>query len=171
MKKFLLIVSILMTAGLIAEAQSGLSIKDITGGKYAAETLSEVTMLAGGETYAVLTNEGKQVVEYSLKTGKQTRVLFDVSQSLRGKVDKISGYEMSPDGSRMLVWNKVKRIYRRSFTADYYIYNIQSRVLEPLSDFGPSNRPCGVLTAAISPSCATTTSSSSVCSTTTPRRR
>lgn len=141
MKKFLLIVSILMTAGLIAEAQSGLSIKDITGGKYAAETLSEVTMLAGGETYAVLTNEGKQVVEYSLKTGKQTRVLFDVSQSLRGKVDKISGYEMSPDGSRMLVWNKVKRIYRRSFTADYYIYNIQSRVLEPLSDFGPQQSP------------------------------
>lgn len=141
MKKFLLIVSILMTAGLIAEAQSGLSIKDITGGKYAAETLSEVTMLAGGETYAVLTNEGKQVVEFSLKTGKQTRVLFDVSQSLRGKVDKISGYEMSPDGSRMLVWNKVKRIYRRSFTADYYIYNIQSRVLEPLSDFGPQQSP------------------------------
>ena len=141
MKKFLLIVSILMTAGLIAEAQSGLSIKDITDGKYAAETLSEVTMLAGGETYAVLTNEGKQVVEYSLKTGKQTRVLFDVSQSLRGKVDKISGYEMSPDGSRMLVWNKVKRIYRRSFTADYYIYNIQSRVLEPLSDFGPQQSP------------------------------
>ena len=141
MKKFLLIVSILMTAGLIAEAQSGLSIKDITGGKYAAETLSEVTMLAGGETYAVLTNEGKQVVEYSLKTGKQTRVLFDVNQSLRGKVDKISGYEMSPDGSRMLVWNKVKRIYRRSFMADYYIYNIQSRVLEPLSDFGPQQSP------------------------------
>ena len=141
MKKFLLIVSILMTAGLIAEAQSGLSIKDITGGKYAAETLSEVTMLAGGETYAVLTNEGKQVVEYSLKTGKQTRVLFDVNQSLRGKVDKISGYEMSPDRSRMLVWNKVKRIYRRSFTADYYIYNIQSRVLEPLSDFGPQQSP------------------------------
>ena len=130
-----------MMAGLGAEAQSGLNIKDITSGKYAAETLGEVTMLAGGETYAVLTNEGKQVVEYSLKTGKQTRVLFDVSQSLRGKVDKISGYEMSPDGSRMLVWNKVKRIYRRSFTADYYIYNIQSRVLEPLSDFGPQQSP------------------------------
>ena len=141
MKKYLIIASFLMLAGLVAEAQSGLNIKDITSGKYAAETLGEVTMLAGGDTYAVLDNEGKKVVEYSLKSGNQTRILFDVSQTLRGKVDKISGYEMSPDGTRMLVWNKVKRIYRRSFTADYYIYNIQSRVLEPLSDFGPQQSP------------------------------
>lgn len=141
MKKYLIIASFLMMAGLVAEAQSGLNIKDITSGKYAAETLGEVTMLAGGGTYAVLDNEGKKVVEYSLKTGSQTRILFDVCQTLRGKVDKISGYEMSPDGTRMLVWNKVKRIYRRSFTADYYIYNIQSRVLEPLSDFGPQQSP------------------------------
>lgn len=141
MKKYLIIASFLMMAGLVAEAQSGLNIKDITSGKYAAESLGEVTMLAGGDTYAVLDNEGKKVVEYSLKSGSQTRILFDVSQTLRGKVDKISGYEMSPDGTRMLVWNKVKRIYRRSFTADYYIYNIQSRVLEPLSDFGPQQSP------------------------------
>ena len=141
MKKFLLIVSVLLMAGVSADAQKGLTVKDITSGKYAAETMSVVDMLAGGETYAVLDADGKKVIEYSVKTGKQTGVLFDADQTLRGKVDKINGYEMSPDGTRMLVWNKVKRIYRRSFTADYYIYNIQTRVLEPLSDFGPQQSP------------------------------
>ena len=141
MKKFLLIVSVLLMAGVSADAQKGLTIKDITSGKYAAETMSVVDMLAGGESYAVLDADGKKVIEYSVKTGKQTGVLFDADQTLRGKVDKINGYEMSPDGTRMLVWNKVKRIYRRSFTADYYIYNIQTRVLEPLSDFGPQQSP------------------------------
>ena len=161
MKKYLIIASFLVMAGLVAEAQSGLNIKDITSGKYAAESLGEVTMLAGGDTYAVLDNEGKKVVEYSLKTGNQTRILFDVSQTLRGKVDKISGYEMSPDGTRMLVWNKVKHIYRRSFTADYYIYNIQAL----------SNPPYGVLTAVTLLLSATIISTSSDCSMIMQRRR
>ena len=56
MKKYLIIASFLMMAGLVAEAQSGLNIKDITSGKYAAESLGEVTMLAGGDAYAILDN-------------------------------------------------------------------------------------------------------------------
>ena len=41
----------------------------------------------------------------------------------------------------MLIQTKTKSIYRRSFTAVYYLYNIASRKLEPLSDGGPQQVP------------------------------
>ena len=57
------------------------------------------------------------------------------------KIDSFDGYILSPDGTRMLIQTKTKSIYRRSFTAVYYLYNIASRKLEPLSDGGPQQVP------------------------------
>ena len=41
----------------------------------------------------------------------------------------------------MLIQTNTHKIYRRSFTADYYIYTIQSRKLEKLSTGGPQQIP------------------------------
>ena len=41
----------------------------------------------------------------------------------------------------MLIQTNTQKIYRRSFTADYYIYTIQSRKLEKLSTGGPQQIP------------------------------
>ena len=41
----------------------------------------------------------------------------------------------------MLIQTNTRPIYRRSFTADYYIYTIQSHKLERLSDGGPQQVP------------------------------
>lgn len=48
---------------------------------------------------------------------------------------------MSPDGKRLLIQTKTERIYRRSFTATYYIYTLQNNRLVPLSDNGPQQTP------------------------------
>ena len=48
---------------------------------------------------------------------------------------------MSPDGRRILIQTQTKPIYRRSFTAVYYIYDIRNNKLEPLSDGGPQQTP------------------------------
>ena len=141
MKKFLLFACFAMLSTASVMAQTNLNLKDITSGVYAPQTISEVTMLADGESYATMSDDGTKVLKFSMKSGKQDGILFDATNTLKNKVDKIAGYNMSPDGTRMLVWNNVKRIYRRSFTANYYIYNIQSRVLAPLSDFGPQQSP------------------------------
>ena len=57
------------------------------------------------------------------------------------KVSSFDGYVMSPDGLRMLIQTKTEPIYRRSFKAQYYIYTIASRKLEPLSVNGPQQVP------------------------------
>ena len=48
---------------------------------------------------------------------------------------------MSPDGTKMLIQTNSHKIYRRSFTADFYIYTIASRKLEKLSDNGAQQTP------------------------------
>jgi dipeptidyl-peptidase-4 len=68
-------------------------------------------------------------------------VLFDVEKARGAKLKKIDGYVMSPTGKRLLIQTETKSIYRRSFTAVYYIYHVANNKLEPLSDGGPQQTP------------------------------
>lgn len=118
-----------------------LSLKDITRGKFRSEVMQAVRPLADGETYGQMSADGKRVESYSFRTGQQVAVLFDVATARGAKLDEVDDYIMSPDGRRMLIQTQTKSIYRRSFTAVYYIYDIRNNKLEPLSDGGPQQTP------------------------------
>mgnify|MGYP002167500660 FL=1 len=115
-------------------AAGKLSIKDITSGKFAAKTVNGINPIEGTDTYARISQDGERVVCCSFKTGKELSVLFDVKNTMGCKIDGFDDYVLSPDGKRMLIQTKTERIYRRSFKADFYIYNIESRRLDRLSD-------------------------------------
>lgn len=140
MKKFFLFFTLFMAAVAVSASEK-IAISDIAGGKFAARYVSGIRPIPGTSLYARISSDGKQIVEYSFKTGKQTRVLFDVANTMDSKVSSFDGYVMSPDGLRMLIQTKTEPIYRRSFKAQYYIYTIASRKLEPLSVNGPQQVP------------------------------
>ena len=48
---------------------------------------------------------------------------------------------MSPDEKLILIQTDTKPIYRHSFTAEYYIYNVKNNKMEPLSKNGPQQVP------------------------------
>ena len=116
-----------------------LTVRDITDSKFAAKYVDGMNPIAGTDTYARI--EGKKIVSYSFKTGKQVAVLFDADNTMGKKIDGFDGYILSPDGKRMLIQTKTERIYRRSFKAVFYIYTIANRKLETLSDGGPQQVP------------------------------
>lgn len=118
-----------------------LDLKAITQGKFSQQTMTAVRPLAGGETYTQISADRKQIVSYSFRTGKQEQVIFDASTARGGKVNKVDNYIMSPDGQRILIQTDTKPIYRRSFTATYYIYDVRNNKLTPLSDGGPQQTP------------------------------
>ncbi len=126
------------TLGCMA-ATGSLSLKDIANGQYAAETMTVTPM--DGDCYAMLSDDGRQVVKYSYKTGRQVGVLFDAANTVGRKVESIDGFELSPDGTKLLLRTATDRIYRRSLRATYYIYTIADHHLEPLSDGGPQQAP------------------------------
>ena len=118
-----------------------LDLKAVAGGDFAGEALTRVEPMADGETYAQISKDGKQVVKYSFKTGKQVGVIFDANVVRGANIGSIDGYVMSSDGRRMLIQTHTKRIYRRSFTAEYYIYTLGNSSVVPLSDGGPQQTP------------------------------
>ena len=131
----------LCLAGLSVNAGGKLDLKAITKGEFSQETMTAVRPSADGETYTQISADGKQIVSYSFRTGKQESVVFDVATARGGQVSKVDNYIMSPDGRRILIQTQTKPIYRRSFTAVYYIYDIRNNKLEPLSDGGPQQTP------------------------------
>ena len=118
-----------------------LNLKEITQGAFRGESMAVVMPLDDGESYAQISDDGTQIVKYSFRTGKQTAVLFDANTARGAKVEHVDGYIMSPDGRRILIQTDTRSIYRRSFTATYYIYNIANNKMEPLSDGGPQQTP------------------------------
>ena len=56
-------------------------------------------------------------------------------------VKSFDDYIMSPDEKLILIQTDTKPIYRHSFTAEYYIYNVKTTKMEPLSKNGPQQVP------------------------------
>ncbi len=140
MRRFLLfLISYVLVLPCLAD---GLTLKDLTGGAYSAKGISGVTPLLDGESYSQLSRDGKQIVRHSFRTGEQTEVLFDVDNIRnRVKLDRIDGYQMSPDEKNILIQTQTKGIYRHSKTAEYYIYNVKNHTLAHLSEGGPQEQP------------------------------
>ena len=141
MKRLILACAALFVALSQVVAGEKLSLKDITEGLFRGEGISAVVPLADGESYAQISADGKQIVKYSFRTGKQVGVLFDAGTARGASISKVEGYIMSPDGKRILIQTQTHRIYRHSFTAVYYIFTIANNKLEPLSDGGPQQTP------------------------------
>ena len=140
MKKILLFVAAVMMAALNPAMADGLTLEDLMHGKYSARSVTGVRPLNDGERYSQIADG--TIVARSFRTGEQTDVLFDPATA-RGDVhlSAFSNYIMSPDEQTILIETERKGIYRHSYTAVYYIYNVRNRTLVPLSDGGPQEQP------------------------------
>ena len=139
-KLFVMCVMMLLATSNVS-ADNKITLKDVTGKTFTPKYITGVDPIKGTDRYASISNDGRQIIEYAFKTGNQTRVLFDIANTHRESIKQLDGYTLSPDGKRMLIQTNTHKIYRRSFTADYYIYTIQSRKLEKLSTGGPQQIP------------------------------
>ncbi len=136
-----LLILLLSFSALTLWAGENLSLRDITDGKYSPRGVYGINPLKDGDQYAMI-EDGKRIVAYSFRTGQQVAVLFDADNTKgQAKVSRIDGYVMSPDEKNILIRTQTKSIYRRSYTAVYYIYNVRNRSLVPLSDGGPQECP------------------------------
>lgn len=145
MKKFFMIAAcfLFLFKGEVAHAQEGkIKLQDVTNGVYWPKQIDGVNPVNDGESYTQLSPDHRRIVRHSFKTGKEIATVFDV-ETARGskKLPYIDGYIMSPDEHRILIQTETKGIYRRSYTAVYYIYDVRNNTLEPLSEGGPQQVP------------------------------
>ena len=117
------------------------TLQDVAAGTYRAQSIHGLKPMLDGEHYTQISPDHKRIVKYSFKTGEEAGTLFDVATARNHTLRSFDDYIMSPDESLILIQTETKPIYRRSFTAVYYIYNVKNRTLEPLSEGGPQQVP------------------------------
>ena len=128
-----------MMLSLTSSAQKDVTISDVVNGTFKAERHVSVTPMPDGENYACL-SDGK-IKTYSYRNGKETAILFDASKTVGERIKAAESFILSPDGRQLLIATNKKPIYRHSFSAEWYIYNIESKLLSRLSDYGPQQSP------------------------------
>lgn len=137
MKKSVSIISVLICfcAGMPAVAAIGRqdNIEKYVYPGNSTQSPKSMTWLADGVHYASLSDDGRCVISYDAKTGTPVDTLLDVRRARETALDRISGFVISPTERHIMVYTDRQSIYRRSFKARYYVYEVQHRVLKPLS--------------------------------------
>lgn len=106
---------------------------DIRRGVFNQKTVRGLRSMNDGEHYTTMS--GGRIESFSYATGEKTATLFDGS-----KVEPRIGfqdYAFSADEKRLLLKTDVKPIYRRSSTAQYWVYDLEAGALKKLSENGP----------------------------------
>ena len=84
-------------------------------------------------TALAVSPDGLRIMRVDVQTGKESASLFDATHTRETTIPSIEGFIVSPNGEQIIVWNDSRPIYRRSFSARYYVYEVRSRLLRPLS--------------------------------------
>lgn len=113
---------------------------DIVDGKFKVKDLVVPYSMKDGENYTLMVNK-KAIVKFNYKTGAVIDTLFSVSRLQNAPFKEIEGYEFSPNEAKLLVHTNVKKRYRRTFIANYYLYDIKRNEIQPLSEYGPQESP------------------------------
>ncbi len=132
-----------------AQGKQPLRLEDIVSGKFAPQGIRHITPIPGDpEHYAQTDDGGTRIVKYSFRTGEQVEVLFDAATARECPFKHFDSYSFSPDGQTLLIATETTPIYRRSFTAVYYLYSLKRNMegkinnkVERLSDGGPQQAP------------------------------
>ncbi|MBD5234283.1 MAG: prolyl oligopeptidase family serine peptidase [Bacteroidales bacterium] len=93
----------------------------------------QISFMPDGKSYVERSADGKKLVIKDIATGKEGETLFDVTHTRETTLPDFEGFILSPDASKVLVWRESEKVYRRSSTACYYVYEVRSRLLKPLS--------------------------------------
>ena len=139
--KSLLIIMFLLNGifAINAQEKKNLELADIyERPTFATKRVVGMNPMKDGNTYATL-EKGKLNI-YNYKTGKKVNTLFDMRELILPgdsvATPLYSTYTLSDDESKVLFMNNYNPIYRHSYTADFYVYDINNKVLSPLSENG-----------------------------------
>jgi dipeptidyl-peptidase 4 len=135
MRKILVvfIISIYFAGGLFAQQK----FKEITTSDlfqkrtFSAKGVFGLRSMNDGLHYTTQDFRNQLILKHSYSSSNVTDTLCRINQT---GLSDVSDYELSGDETKIILLTNRKGIYRRSFTAQYFIYDIKSKQLQPLSD-------------------------------------
>ena len=116
-------------------AQQKITIDEIYNGTFRAKGMDELKSMKNVNQYTVLNfdnqTRSQQIELYDFATLKKVATVID-TKSFSELKDGIDSYSFSNDEKQLLIANNLTQIYRHSFTADYYLFNLNTQQISKI---------------------------------------
>ena len=132
-KRILFLLLLIATPAL---AQRNITLEEIWSGAFRTQGMYELHSMENSNQYTVLdvnwATRNYQVDLYDFKTLEKVSTLINSKDF--AELNSIDAFTFSPDEKKMLIATNTQPIYRHSFLADYYIYDIATKSLKKVAD-------------------------------------
>lgn len=131
----LLLASLFTVSAMCQEQNSGLITLDdlFKNGTFAENGIERIVSMADGIHYSAII-DNSEIAKFSYKTGEKVETIVSVSQMGSDKISRITNYVFDKTETKILFYIDRQDIYRRSFTAEYFVWDINSKSLTSISD-------------------------------------
>ncbi len=132
-----LIIAILFALNLYAQEKKDITLEDIwTIYTFYPKSIDGLRSMNDGENYTQI-NLARDIDKYSFKKGTKVGTIFSLKDMPKDcTIKKISDYEFNADETKILISTDIEQIYRHSFSASFYVWDIKNKEMTPLSEKG-----------------------------------
>ncbi len=125
MKKLgMLLSALLLCCSVFAQE---ITLEDIwVKGTFRSKSIDEIRSMKNGENYCILTSEG--IEKYTYKDGKKVGQIVAFSDlKFSSEREYVFDYQFNQDETKLLLATNPQFIYRHSFLANYYVYDLNTK--------------------------------------------
>lgn len=130
-KTSILMAALLLCCSVFAQE---ITLEDIWAkGTFRSKSIDEIRSMKNGENYCILKREG--IEKYAYSTGKKIEQIVSFSDlKFKTENEYVFDYRFNQDESKLLLATNPEFIYRRSYLANYYIYDIKTKQLASVNN-------------------------------------
>ena len=139
MKKLTILAVSVLTALSLTAQNKKLTLDKVIAGTFYGSGIGTITPMADGEHF--LQAQDNCILKYSFKTGEVTDTVLNLSTARGERLLSFDRFILSPTEDIILLEKQVEKIFRRSYTANYYIFTIRNNKIDPLTAGGPVQVP------------------------------
>lgn len=131
MKKISLTILFFVVSSLSVVAQQKITLEEIWGGAFRTKGMDALSAMKNTNQYTVLnfdrSSKSYQIDLYDFATLEKVSTLFDTKN--HPEVTSIDSYSFDKNEKKILIATNSNSIFRHSFTAQYFIYDIPSKTV------------------------------------------
>lgn len=133
--RYFSIITLFLLNSFALVAQQKLTVEEIYTGAFRAKGMDELQSMKNTNQYTVLNSDraskSQQIDLYDFATLQKVSTLID-TKNHKELTDGIDSYTFSNDEKQILIANNSTPIFRHSFTADFYLYDLVSKSLSKI---------------------------------------
>ncbi|MQP52646.1 MULTISPECIES: S9 family peptidase [unclassified Flavobacterium] len=129
MKKYVITLLFIVASSLSVNAQQKITLEEIWGGAFRTKGMDELNAMKNTNQYTVLNfdraTKSYQIDLYDFATLEKVSTLFDTKN--HKEISAIDSYSFDQNEKKLLIASNSNQIFRHSFTADFFVYDIASK--------------------------------------------